>query len=92
IGSYQHYSEKFFTEQRFNVRPSDTIYLFSDGIQDQFGGDEGKKFMIKRFRDTLKGLQPLSMKEQVTSLESEIAAWQGNYEQTDDMLLIGIRF
>ncbi|HLP11904.1 MAG TPA: SpoIIE family protein phosphatase [Flavobacteriales bacterium] len=92
IGSYQHYGDKFFTEQRFNVNQSDTIYLFSDGIQDQFGGDEGKKFMIKRFRDMLKGLQPLSMKDQVASLENEIAAWQGQYEQTDDMLLIGIRF
>ena len=67
-----------------------------DGVdvndQDQFGGDGGKKFMIKRFRDLLVEIQPMSMKDQLKRLEKEMDIWQGKYEQTDDMLLVGIRF
>jgi hypothetical protein len=48
--------------------------------------------MIKRFRDLLIEIQPLTMKEQKTRLDKEMDIWQGKYEQTDDMLLIGIRF
>jgi serine phosphatase RsbU (regulator of sigma subunit) len=74
------------------MNKNDTLYMFSDGVQDQFGGNEGKKFMIKRFRELLEEIQPLSMPEQAKRLNSEIDLWQGAYEQTDDMLLIGIRF
>ena len=74
------------------MSPNDTIYMFTDGLQDQFGGDDGKKFMIKRFRDLLTEIQPMSMIEQNKRLEKEMNAWQGIYEQTDDMLMIGIRF
>ena len=80
------------------VRPTsipklvDTIYIFSDGLQDQFGGEGGKKFMIKRFRDLLVEIQPMTMKDQLKRLEREMDIWQGKYEQTDDMLLVGIRF
>ncbi len=92
IGSFNHNFDKLFTTQKMIMNPGDTIYLFSDGLQDQFGGDGGKKFMIKRFRDLLVNIQPLSMREQLKRLEKEMAIWQGKYEQTDDMLLVGIRF
>ncbi len=48
--------------------------------------------MIKRFRELLIELQPLSMKEQGKRIKKEIMDWQKDFEQTDDMLLIGIRF
>lgn len=92
IGSYGHNHDKQFTDHKITVNQNDTFYLFSDGVQDQFGGDDGKKFMIKRFRETLTRLQPLDMKTQAETLEKEMIDWQGQYEQTDDMLLIGIRF
>ena len=92
IGSFVHEFDKTFSEHKIKVNKDDTLYIFSDGLQDQFGGDEGKKFMIKRFRDLLIGMQSLSMKEQGKRIEKEIASWQQHYEQTDDMLLIGIRF
>jgi len=92
IGSFNHNFDKLFTTQKMTVNAGDTIYLFSDGLQDQFGGDSGKKFMIKRFRDLLVDIQSISMKEQLKILEKEMDAWQGRYEQTDDMLLVGIRF
>lgn len=92
IGSFNHNFDKLFTAQKINMNAGDTIYMFSDGLQDQFGGDSGKKFMIKRFRDLLSELQHVPMRDQLTRIEKEIDAWQGRYEQTDDMLLVGIRF
>jgi serine phosphatase RsbU (regulator of sigma subunit) len=92
IGSFAHNLDKNFSEHKIAVSPGDTLYMFSDGLQDQFGGNDGKKFMISRFRNMLQSIQPLSMKDQAKRIETEINAWQRDYEQTDDMLLIGIRF
>lgn len=92
IGSFGHDFDKQFTAHKINMAPNDTIYLFSDGVQDQFGGTDGKKFMIKRFRDLLTEINSLPMNDQARRIEKEIDAWQGSYEQTDDMLLIGIKF
>ena len=92
IGSFGHDYDKLFTTHKINMGANDTIYMFTDGLQDQFGGDDGKKFMIKRFRDLLAEIQPMSMSDQNKRLEREMNAWQGIYEQTDDMLMIGIRF
>jgi serine phosphatase RsbU (regulator of sigma subunit)/HAMP domain-containing protein len=92
IGSFGHDLNKRFSEHKIAVTSGDTIYMFSDGLQDQFGGPDGKKFMIKRFRDILLAIQEMPMMEQGRRIEKEILDWQSNYEQTDDMLLIGIRF
>jgi serine phosphatase RsbU (regulator of sigma subunit) len=92
IGSFNHNFDKLFTTQKMAVNEGDTIYLFSDGLQDQFGGSNGKKFMIKRFRDLLSDMQTVPMQDQLKRIEKEIDTWQGRYEQTDDMLLVGIRF
>lgn len=92
IGSFTHNLDKNFSEHKIKVSPDDTLYIFSDGLQDQFGGNEGKKFMISRFRNMLQTVQGMSMKDQAEHIEKEINNWQKDYEQTDDMLLIGIRF
>jgi serine phosphatase RsbU (regulator of sigma subunit)/CHASE3 domain sensor protein len=92
IGSFQYDSEKLFTEHRLNVKQGDSIYMFSDGYQDQFGGREGKKFMVGQFRDMLVEIQAMSMKEQHRHVEKRMSDWQGRMEQTDDVLLMGVRF
>ncbi|MBA3665335.1 MAG: SpoIIE family protein phosphatase [Bacteroidetes bacterium] len=92
IGSFGHNLHKRFSEHRISMNTGDTLYMFSDGVQDQFGGDNGKKFMIKQFRDLLTNIQDLPMPQQATRIEKEMHEWQRDYEQTDDMLLIGIRF
>jgi serine phosphatase RsbU (regulator of sigma subunit) len=92
IGSFGHDFDKLFSEHKITVNEGDTIYLFSDGLQDQFGGEDGKKFMIKRFRDLLTEIQSYSMQDQARRIEKDLLAWQSDYEQTDDILLIGIRF
>ena len=92
IGSFGHEFDKQFTVHRFNINPGDSIYLFSDGVQDQFGGGDGKKFLVKRFRDLLVNSQNLTMNEQGKQIDKVLSNWQGKHDQTDDMLCIGIQF
>ncbi len=91
IGSFQYEFKKIFTEHTIEVLPGDTIYMFSDGYQDQFG-IKGRKFMKRRFRELLMEIQPYSMDEQRAKLEENIDLWRGSAEQTDDILVIGLRF
>ncbi|MCC7303392.1 MAG: SpoIIE family protein phosphatase [Bacteroidia bacterium] len=92
IGSTQYGDQKRFTTQPVNIREGDVIYMFSDGYQDQFGGMAGKKFMLKRFKEMLKEIYRMKMPDQLLVLEQENAQWTGNSEQTDDILVMGIRF
>lgn len=71
--------------------PSATIYLFSDGYVDQFGGSSGKKFMSRNFKKLLLDIQHLSLDKQRTALENTLLEWMGNISQIDDVLVIGIR-
>ena len=91
IGGFQSTRKEEFTEQEIQLEKGDTIYLFTDGYADQFGGSEGKKLLSKRFRENLKEIQHLSMAEQEKILLKEFHSWKGNYEQVDDVLVIGIR-
>ena len=69
------------------------IYLCSDGFQDQFGGAQGKKFMVKRFRELLFSIHHLPMQEQKQILDGTIGKWmaEGNERQIDDILVVGVR-
>lgn len=81
-----------FTSHKFRVMRGDSIYLFTDGYADQFGGPSGKKFKINRFQQLLLSIQHLSMKEQGEILNETIEQWKGDREeQVDDILVIGIR-
>lgn len=78
------------------VTKSDTtVYLFSDGFQDQFGGKEGKKFMAKRFRSLLYDIHHKPMNVQKELLEKNLEIWINSYEseikQLDDILVIGFK-
>jgi serine phosphatase RsbU (regulator of sigma subunit)/tetratricopeptide (TPR) repeat protein len=80
-----------FTLQTVALQKGDVVYAFTDGYADQFGGPKGKKFMYKQLKDTLANNIALPMKEQKSLLASNMASWQGNLEQVDDILIIGIR-
>ena len=80
-----------FTQHSVPVKKGDFIYLFSDGYTDQFGGDKGKKFMTKKFKDLLLSIHNKSMDEQKAILEESFETWRGNIEQVDDVLVIGIK-
>ena len=84
--------EKTFTNHEIKVREGDTIYMFSDGFADQFGGESGKKFKTAPMKELLLNIQEKSMEEQRAILDNTIEAWRGNIEQIDDILIIGRRF
>ncbi|TAD96626.1 MAG: hypothetical protein EAZ97_13730 [Bacteroidetes bacterium] len=73
------------------LSPLITIYLCSDGFQDQFGGTENRKFMVGNFKKMLFGISEKPMREQGEILAHTFDAWKGNYKQTDDVAVIGIR-
>lgn len=82
-----------FEEVCLAVKPGDTMYTFSDGFQDQFGGEKGKKFMIKRLKQVFVNIYEYPMNEQREKLDHELVTWieKGNTEQIDDVLVIGLR-
>ena len=81
-----------FENHAISIDNGDTIYISSDGIVDQFGGPDNKKLTSKKFRQMLLSIQALSMKQQLNHISNFMKTWQGEFEQVDDMLLIGIRF
>jgi len=82
---------KHFTTHLVNIEKGDTIYLFTDGYADQFGGPKGKKFMYKQLKQLLIDNVQLTMEEQKAKLEKTLHDWMGNLEQVDDILIMGIR-
>lgn len=82
-----------FDLHKFLIEKGDTIYLFSDGIVDQFGGVKDKKLTSKKLKAFLLSISNLNMKEQHEKLIEFYNNWKGeNNEQTDDILMIGIKF
>lgn len=80
-----------FEKRTFQLRKGDTIYCFTDGYADQFGGDKGKKFKYKQLEEKLLAVNDLRMAEQKSVLEKIFMEWKGNLEQVDDVLVIGVR-
>lgn len=91
IGSFN-YGSKQYKNHRIKLKPGDSVYLFSDGYADQFGGPKGKKFLRKRFRALLQEIAQLPMIEQKATLHRTWVQWKGAEEQVDDIQVIGIRF
>ncbi|MEQ8624040.1 MAG: two-component regulator propeller domain-containing protein [Vicingaceae bacterium] len=96
IGDYEHRTK--FDTHSIKIEPKDTIYLFSDGFPDQFGGKKGKKYMYKPFKRFLLGVQKEKLEKQEELLAIELESWMNptesgsHYEQIDDVLIFGVRF
>ncbi|MDQ3112392.1 MAG: serine/threonine-protein phosphatase [Bacteroidota bacterium] len=84
--------EKRFNEIQITYEEDDCLYLYSDGIVDQFGGAQNKKLTTKRLREIILEVSQLSVHDQSRQVEELFESWKGNNEQTDDALMIGIRF
>lgn len=81
-----------FTNTRIELGEGDSIYFSSDGFPDQFGGPEGRKFGPKRTREIIENIHKLPMPEAMNTFDTEWEGWRGEHKQTDDVLLIGIKF
>ncbi|MDX9929962.1 MAG: SpoIIE family protein phosphatase [Bacteroidales bacterium] len=82
---------KPFTAREVAMEPGDSIYLFSDGFIDQFGGPEGKKFKMNKFKALLLEINKYPPDERGALLEKAFLTWMGDNPRIDDVLVIGIR-
>src|SRR5690606_13399265 len=89
IGKYA--SQTNFTSHKIQLEKNDLIYIFTDGYQDQFGGEKGKKFKASSMKEILLSMHHLNMSEQQIRLSKALELWKGNLEQDDDICIIGVR-
>ena len=80
-----------FTSHKLTLERGDTLYLFTDGYPDQFGGKDRKKFGSARLKALLTKLQNNIMHDQKEAIKKEFDQWKGDQEQIDDVLMIGIK-
>ena len=87
-----------FQVHTFDIQQNDIVYLYSDGITDQFGGEpsfkKARKFSQRKFKNLLLQISPQPMAKQGQIIEQTIENWRKNLneEQTDDLMVIGIKF
>jgi serine phosphatase RsbU (regulator of sigma subunit) len=84
-----------FTQHEITLYQGDLLYLFTDGFADQFGGNErsnGKKFMYKRLKEVLLSVQELPVEVQKNTLLNRFNQWKGEFEQVDDVCIMGVKF
>ncbi|CAN5324778.1 hypothetical protein BH10BAC1_BH10BAC1_12810 [soil metagenome] len=92
IGGLETAEQKKFTNQKVSLKKGDTIYCSSDGYADQFGGDKGKKMMVKQFQSLLLSIANHPMSIQEKEIIDNYKNWKGKLEQVDDVCVIGIKF
>lgn len=82
---------KPFTLHTIQLQKEDTIYIFTDGYADQFGGEKNKKFMYKPLKNLLAEIHQKPFETQKVLLQQNFVNWKGNTEQTDDVLIVGVK-
>lgn len=83
--------EESFTTHYLEVNQGETIYLYTDGYADQFGGPKGKKFKYKPLNEMLVANTSLELEKQKQELEQTFNTWKSNLEQVDDVLVVGVK-
>jgi serine phosphatase RsbU (regulator of sigma subunit) len=79
------------TSLEFEIEKDATLYMYSDGFQDQFGGPESKKFGSKRLKEMIGSISNLDLGQQKASVEDTFQTWKNGYDQVDDTLFMGVR-
>ncbi len=80
-----------FETHEIQLQQGDTFYIFTDGYADQFGGENRKKLMTKKFKEILLSIQQKTLQEQQQYLNDFIENWKAGLEQVDDICVIGVR-
>ena len=83
--------KKPFTKHEVKLKKNDMLYIYSDGYQDQFGGEKGKKYMGAKFKKQLLKINKERTDKQLILLEEDFKSWTQNYEQIDDVCVMGVR-
>ncbi|MEO8761080.1 MAG: SpoIIE family protein phosphatase, partial [Bacteroidia bacterium] len=90
VGMYEEDPQPFSLEI-FKLQKGDTVYTFTDGYADQFGGPKGKKFKYKSLETILLTNNSKPLVQQKETLSQAFDNWKGDLEQIDDVLLIAIK-
>ncbi len=93
VGGMTNFNQTF-TNHILKLNKGDTVYIFSDGYADQFGGSAhkvSKKFLTKNLKRLLESIQKLPIEKQEEELATNFYKWKGDFEQTDDVLIFGVR-
>ncbi|MGZ6540351.1 MAG: PP2C family protein-serine/threonine phosphatase, partial [Bacteroidia bacterium] len=80
-----------FNTHTIQLQKNDIIYIFTDGYADQFGGEKGKKYKLSSLQELFLSNCSLSMPEQLKAVSEALKNWQGNIDQVDDILVMGIK-
>jgi|GEM_PF-6639945 len=80
-----------FTTHEIEIKSGDSIYIFSDGFPDQFGGNNGKKLKYSKFKEILQSLEFVDIDKREITLNQFFNAWKGDLEQIDDVLVVGFK-
>lgn len=91
IGIQLKKTDQSFTLHQMDLKPGDSLYMFSDGYTDQLGGKKREKFKKKKFKELLLSLQDHSMEAQKQVLKQKFDEWRGHNQQIDDILVMGVR-
>jgi serine phosphatase RsbU (regulator of sigma subunit) len=91
IGSNFEGINDIYTNHSVQLATGDIIYLYSDGYADQFGGPKDKKFKYNQLNELLLTVHTLPMNEQFEKLKSRYQEWKGENEQTDDVIVMGVK-
>lgn len=92
VGAFIEDDITLFTSKDYQLTGNETIYLFTDGMADQFGGPKGKKFKYKNLQNLFLSNQTNNFDKQKEEIQKAFIDWKGVYEQTDDVLVIGFRY
>ncbi len=91
IGGMQKEGDRCFTKHMIPIESTTSFYIFSDGLQDQFGGAQGMKYSISRLKQFFANHYQLPMEQQRRKLHSEMMDWMQHERQIDDILVIGFK-
>ncbi len=93
VGKGLYNAQNPLTMNLIEFEEGDVLYLLTNGFQNQLGGNNGqnKKFMLLRLKDLLAEINAQPLPQQQQHLESELEKWQGDVEQTDDILVMGVK-
>jgi serine phosphatase RsbU (regulator of sigma subunit) len=89
IGAFN--SHEKYTDHMIEIKNDDLLCLYTDGIVDQFGGPLQKKYMTSRLKKLLLSIAQMPLDEQKQELITTYRGWRGQNEQTDDMLIVGVK-
>jgi serine phosphatase RsbU (regulator of sigma subunit) len=83
--------EMSFTNNFVQLQKGDTIFMFSDGFPDQFGGTRNRKLLVSGFKKIIESIAETDIEKQATLLEKNLQEWKKDTRQIDDIIVLGVK-